>query len=150
MPNDPKDNGGLFIGRGKDPALDDLIPVNSQKCLRDRWLGYGVLAIIISVNITFWGPVEIGWLWIVSLILAEHLFLALVSAFIGIILTLFLWLFVCHQLDGIWISLRRSSGVDQRVGAMTRVFFYTAMVGTSLFLLWLIFGGGLASSGTLY
>jgi hypothetical protein len=29
-----------------------------------------------------------------------------------------------------------------------RVFAYTAMVGVTLFGLWLIFGGGLAASGT--
>jgi hypothetical protein len=44
--------------------------------------------------------------------------------------------------------MRRASGVDQRDGVIGRVFAYTAMVGVALFGLWLVFGGGLASSGT--
>ena len=69
-------------------------------------------------------------------------------AFLGILLTLIGGLVVCKQLDAVWVLMRRASGVDQRDGVIGRVFAYTAMVGVTLFGLWLVFGGGLAASGT--
>jgi ABC-type amino acid transport system permease subunit len=154
MRSDPSDTGGLFVGRrpGTQPVHYRSKPVlgNPRQRRRDALLGHCVLALMALINLTFWGPVEAGWLWIVSHtpILVEHIFFATVVAFIGILLTLIAALAVCKQLDEIWILMRRASGVDQRDGVIGRVFAYTAMVGVTLFGLWLVFGGGLASSGT--
>ena len=154
MRSDPSDTGGLFVGRrpGTQPVHYRSAPVlgNARQRRRDAVLGHFVLALMVLINLTFWGPVEAGWLWIVSHIplLVEHIFFATVAAFLGILLTLIGGLVICKQLDAAWILMRRASGVDQRDGVIGRVFAYTAMVGVALFGLWLVFGGGLASSGT--
>ena len=73
----------------------------------------------------------------------DRLFLALSVAFFGILLSLLGGLVALKQLDQLWILVRRASGLDQREGVIGRVFAYTALIGASLFGLWLVFGGGL-------
>ncbi len=68
------------------------------------------------------------------------------AVIIGILLTLMGGLVVLKQLDRAWILVRRAAGIDQRSGVIGRVFMYTAIIGASLFGLWMIFGGGLANS----
>ncbi len=121
---------------------------DARRRKRDALLAGAILAVMIFVNMLFWGPIPIGWLWVVSHIpyLADRIFLALSVAFIGILLTLMGALVILKLLDRAWILVRRAAGVDQREGAIGRVFAYTAMVGATLFGLWLIFGGGLADS----
>ena len=152
MRTDPTDNGGLFVGRrpGTRPiryrASPDLGTERRRK--RDALLAALILAVMIFINLLFWGPIPIAWLWLVSHIgyLADHIFLALSVAFIGILLTLMGALVLLKQLDRMWILVRRASGVDQRSGVIGRVFLYSAMIGGTLFSIWLIFGGGLADS----
>jgi hypothetical protein len=94
MRSDPSDTGGLFVGRrpGTQPVHYRSAPVlgNPRQRRRDAVLGHFVLALMVLINLTFWGPVEAGWLWIVSHIplLVEHIFFATVAAFLGILLTL--------------------------------------------------------------
>lgn len=111
-------------------------------------LAAGILAVMIFVNLLFWGPIPVGWLWIVSHIpfLADRIFFALFVAFVGILMSLMLALVALKQLDHLWILARRAAGVDQREGAIGRVFAYTAMIGATLFAGWMILGGGLADS----
>ena len=152
MRTDPTDNGGLFVARrpGTKPVhyAEPPKPGSALQRRRDTVLAVGILALMTFVNLLFWGPIPVGWLWVVSHIpfLAAHIFLALVVAFIGILLTLMGALVVLKQLDRAWILVRRAAGIDQRSGAIGRVFMYTAIVGASLFGLWMIFGGGLANS----
>ncbi len=152
MRTDPSDNGGLFVGRrpGTKPLHYREAPVlgDERRRRRDRLLAGLLLALMIFINLLFWGPIPVAWLWIVSHIsfLADHIFFALLVAFIGILGTLMLALMLLKQLDRAWMLVRRASGVDQREGVIGRVFLYTAIVGSTLFSLWLIFGGGLADS----
>ena len=153
MRSDPSDTGDLFVGRRPgtqrvhyraDPVFGDA---RSQR--RDAVLAAAILALMIIINLTFWGPVPAGWLWIVSHVpfLAERVFLAVIVAFLGILLTLVAALAVLKQLDRAWILVRRAAGYDQREGVIGRVFAYTAFIGVTLFGLWLVFGGGLAQMG---
>ncbi len=152
MRTDPTDNGGLFVGRrpGTKPVHYRTQPVeaDARRRKRDTLLAGLILAAMVFVNLLFWGPIPVGWLWIVSHIpfLVNHIFFALVVAFVGILLTLMGALVVLKQLDRAWILVRRAAGVDQRSGVIGRVFLYTAIIGSTLFSLWLIFGGGLAQS----
>ena len=152
MRTDPTDNGGLFVGRrpGTKPVhyREEPVVADGRRRRRDALLAGLILAAMVFVNLLFWGPIPVGWLWIVSHIpfLVNHIFFALVVAFVGILLTLMGALVVLKQLDRAWILVRRAAGVDQRNGVIGRVFLYTAIVGSTLFSLWLIFGGGLAQS----
>lgn len=152
MRTDPSQNGGLFVGRrpGTKPVVYRDVPVrgDDRRQRLDSLLAAGILAVMIFVNLLFWGPIPVGWLWIVSHIpyLADRIFFALLVAFVGILMSLMLALVALKQLDHLWILARRAAGVDQREGAIGRVFAYTAMIGASLFAGWMIFGGGLADS----
>ena len=152
MRSDPSDNGGLFVGRrpGTKPVHYRSEPIagSRRRQRRDAVLAAAILVLMVAVNLLFWGPVEIGWLWVVSHIpfLAERIFLALVVCFMGILLTLMGGLVVLKYLDRAWILVRRAAGIDQREGVIGRVFAYSALVGASLFGAWMIFGGGLADS----
>jgi len=149
---DPTDNGGLFVARrpGTKPVKYDAPPTpgSAFQQRRDAVFAGGILCVMVFVNLLFWGPVPVGWLWIVSNIpfLAAHIFFAIVVAFIGILLTLMGALILLKQLDRAWVLVRRAAGIDQRHGVIGRVFAYTAFIGASLFGLWMIFGGGLADS----
>ena len=152
MRTDPTDNGGLFVGRrpGTKPVHYRTEPVlgDARRQRADSFLAAAILTLMVLVNLLFWGPIPVAWLWLVSNVgfLADRLFLALSVAFFGILLSLIGGLVALKQLDQIWILTRRASGVDQRDGVIGRVFAYTALIGASLFGLWLVFGGGLADS----
>ena len=152
MRTDPTDNGGLFVARrpGTKPVKYDAPPTpgSAFQQRRDAAIAGAILGLMTFINLLFWGPVPVGWLWIVSNIpwLAAHIFFAIVVAFVGILMTLMAALALLKQLDRAWVLVRRASGVDQRSGVIGRVFAYTAMVGATLFGLWMIFGGGLADS----
>jgi hypothetical protein len=151
---DPTDNGGLFVGRrpGTRPVRyrEAPQPGGERRRRADALFAHALLALMVFVNLLFWGPIPAGWLWIVSNVtfLSDRVFLALSVAFFGILMSLMLALVGLKQLDQLWILARRASGIDQRDGVIGRVFAYTAVVGASLFSAWLIFGGGLADSLT--
>jgi hypothetical protein len=151
---DPTDNGGLFVSRrpGTKPVHYRQAPVagDARRRRRDALLAGAILALMVFISLLFWGPVELGWLWVVAHVpfLAERPFLAFITAFFAILLTIMAGLVVLKQLDRAWILVRRAAGVDQRDGVIGRVFAYTAAVGAALFGLWMIFGGGLADSLT--
>ena len=153
MRSDPSDNGGLFVGRrpGTQPIHYREAPVfgDERSRRRDSVLAAAILSLMVRVNLLVWGPIPAGWLWIVSHIpfLAERVFLAVIVALVGILLTLVGALSILKQLDRAWVLVRRAAGYDQREGVVGRVFAYTAFVGVSICGLGLVFGGGLAQMG---
>lgn len=152
MRSDPTDNGGLFVGRrpGTRPVKYRTPPKegDARQRRRDSIIAGFLLGLMIFVALLFWGPIPIGWLWIVSQVpfFAHHIFFGLTAAFLGILGTYMVGLVAMKQLDYAWILVRRAAGVDQRDGVIGRVFAYTAIVGVVLFSIWLILLGGLADS----
>ena len=152
MRTDPTDNGGLFVGRrpGTRPVKYRTPPDrgDARSRRRDALVAGFLLGMMIFVALLFWGPIPVGWLWIVSQVpfFAHHIFFGLSAAFLGILATYMLGLIAMKQLDHLWILARRAAGVDQRDGVIGRVFAYTAVVGATLFSIWLILLGGLADS----
>jgi len=150
--SDPSDNGGLFVGRrpGTRPVKYRTLPQegDARQRRRDAFVAGCFLALMIFVALLFWGPIPIAWLWIVSQVpyFAHHIFFGLTAAFLGILATYMVGLIAMKQLDYLWILARRAAGVDQREGVIGRVFAYTAIVGVTLFSIWLILLGGLADS----
>jgi hypothetical protein len=49
---------------------------------------------------------------------------------------------VMHRLDRIWTLVRRGGGIDQRDGAMTRVFFVCTTIAAAVYLGWWVIAGG--------
>ena len=148
MRTDPTDNGGLFIGRrpGTRPVHYRVIPV-PQGAIRqaaDKLFAAALLAVMMLVSLTFWGPIPAGWLWIGGQV--QHQTgsggLAIVVSCLGILATLLVGLVLLKQLDGFWVLVRRAAGHDQRTGTIGPVFAIATAVGVTLFVLWFLLLAG--------
>jgi hypothetical protein len=155
--NDPTDTGGLFIGRrpGSGPPHYRTTPEigDARRRRLDRVLAAVVLGLEILLCLSLWGPQPLAWLWIGSQAdyVADSNMLGIVVAFLGILASLFLTLAVLVRLDRVWRLLRRAAGVDQRDGALVRIFAFTAIVALVVFTVWFLVlegpGPSLAPSG---
>ena len=151
MRTDPTDTGGLFVRRrpGTAPVRyrDEPDTGTSARRHADRVLAAGVLAVMVVVNLLFWGPLPALSLWIASRVQygTGSVSAGLLAGFVALLAALFGGLVVLKRLDGLWILMRRAGGVDQRSGVMPRVFGATAIVAAIGFTLWLVLIGGLGS-----
>ena len=114
----------------------------------DRALAAALLAVMVLVNLLFWGPLPIAWLWVGSQVdyATGSTFLGIFVAFVGLLFTLLIGLALMRQIDLLWILARRASGVDQRQGTIARVFAVSAVIGGTLFFGWLLLIEGPGSS----
>jgi hypothetical protein len=149
---DPTDTGGLFVGRrpGTRPIRYRVAPrlAGSARRRFDAVFAAGILALMVAINLLYWGPLPLAWLWIGSQVdgATTSTFLGIVVAFFGLLFTLIVGLMVLRRLDLAWILVRRAAGHDQRTGMVGRVFAVTAVVGATLFFGWLLLIGGLGSN----
>ncbi len=152
MKTDPTDNGGLFVGRrpGTRPVKYRALPeqAGDRRRRADTWLARGIVALEVLINLTFWGPLPVAWLWIASQVqyLTDSIGAALAVGFAGLLASLLLGLVVLKRLDAASILVRRAAGFDQRTGMLGRIFVVTCGVGTVLFTIYLIFIHGLGPS----
>ena len=149
MRTDPTDNGGLFIGRrpGTAPVRYRDAPERSRGARRaaDEAFGAGILVTMIIVAGSFWGPIPMAWLWIGAQVKyhTDSVSLAIFVAFLGMLLTLLAGLALLKRLDQFWILVRRAAGYDQRKGVIGPVFAVAAVIGVTLFTVWLLIFAGL-------
>src|SRR5687768_15642963 len=150
--NDPTDTGGLFIGRR--PGTGSLkyrgAPERGGAGRRraDAALAAAVLALIVVLCLTLWGPQPVAWLWVGSQVdyRSGSVSAGLAVAFAGMIGTLMLTLALATRLDRTWRILRRAAGHEQREGVLVRVFAATAVVAGLAFLVWFVVLEGPAPS----
>jgi hypothetical protein len=114
----------------------------------DRAIAAGLLALMVTVNLLFWGPLPLAWLWVGSQVdyATGSTFLGIVVAFVGLLFSLLVGLVTMRRIDLLWILARRASGVDQRQGTVGRVFAITAVIGGIAFFAWLFLIEGPGSS----
>src|SRR3712207_139202 len=114
----------------------------------DEALGYSILAVMVLVAVTFWGPIPMAWLWIGAQVKyhTDSISLFIIVAFLGMLLTLMAGLALMRRIDNAWILVRRAAGHDQRTGAIGPVFAVAAVVGVIAFTIWLVFIAGLSPS----
>jgi hypothetical protein len=149
---DPTDNGGLFVGRrpGTAPVRYRTAPERAGDRRRhvDNVLAALILAVMVLVAGTFWGPIPMAWLWIGAQVqyLTDSVSLGIFTAFLGMLLTLLAGLALVKRLDGLWILVRRAAGHDQRKGIIGPVFAAAAVIGTTAFVVWLLLIAGLTPS----
>lgn len=152
MRTDPTDNGGLFVGRrpGTKPVRYREIPEETTGRRRrvDATIAGAILVFMVAIAATFWGPIPMAWLWIGAQVQyhTDSVMLGISVAFIGMLLTIMGGLVLVKRLDGFWILARRAAGHDQRTGIIGPVFGVAAIIGVTLFSIWLIFIGGLGPS----
>jgi hypothetical protein len=110
----------------------------------DRLFAAGLVAAMMLVSLTFWGPIPAAWLWIGAQV--QHQTgsgsLAIVVSSLGILLTLLAGLVLLKRIDGFWILVRRAAGYDQRTGTIGPVFAIAAAIGVTLFVLWFLLLAG--------
>lgn len=144
MRTDPTDTGGLFLRRrpGTAPIHYEALPEQGSARRRrfDSLLAAGVLALMTFINLLFWGPIPVAWLWVAAQVQyrTSSLSAALVVAFGGLLATLLGALMLEKRLDHAWILVRRAAGHDQRTGVLGRIFATTALIGAAAFGVWLI------------
>ena len=150
--NDPTDTGGLFIGRRPGTArvhyAEEPDPGTPGRRRADRAVAAFVLVVETLVCLTLWGPQPVAWLWVGSQVdyHSGSVTLGIGVAFAGMIASLMLTLVLAVRLDAIWKVVRRASGVDQREGALPRIFMVTAIVAALAFTFWFLILEGPAPS----
>jgi hypothetical protein len=114
----------------------------------DRAIALALLGLMVLINLLFWGPLPVAWLWIGSQVdyATSSTFMGILVAFLGLLFTLIGGLVAMRRVDLMWILARRASGVDQRQGTIGKVFAITAVIGATLFFAWLLLIQGPGSS----
>jgi hypothetical protein len=149
---DPTDTGGLFVGRrpGTAPTHYRTQPERGSPRRRrfDALVAHVVLAVMVVVNLLFWGPIPALSLWIASQVQyqTDSVSLGILVGFLALLALLFGGLALLKRIDRFWILARRAAGHDQRQGIPGRVFATTAVIGAAGFTFWLLFIGGLGST----
>jgi hypothetical protein len=140
--NDPTDTGGLFIGRrpGTAPLRYRGTPATGSAARRgaDRAFAALLLAIELLLCISVWGPQPIAWLWFGSHVdyWTGSVSAGIASAFAGMMVTLFITMAIAKRVDHAWKLVRRASGIEQKKGALERIFIIALLVVGSAFAFW--------------
>jgi hypothetical protein len=148
MKTDPTDTGGLFVGRrpGTRPVRYRRLPELRGETRRrvDRAVAALMLVLMALLVMAFWGPLPVAWMWVGSQVdyASGSTFLGIIVAFMGLLFTLLLGLMLARRLDLAWILVRRAGGIDQRQGALGRVFAVASVIGALVFGAWLLLFSG--------
>ena len=144
MRADPSENGGLFIGRRPGTApirfRDVLQRGGPMRERADGCLATATLAATAALGLLCWGPIPLLCLWVGSRVdyASGSISLGIVTAFATLLILLFGALQAMHEVDRVWVVLRRAAGHDQRSGALDRVFAITAVLGAAIFIFWFL------------
>jgi hypothetical protein len=142
--NDPTDTGGLFVGRrpGTAPVRYRAQPVPGGQGRKnfDRGLAALLLLAETLLCLTLWGPQPIGWLWVGSQVdyLTGSVSWGIVTAFAGMILTLFVTLVLAKKVDHAWKLVRRAGGYEQKRGALETIFVISLAIAGTAFAFWFL------------
>jgi hypothetical protein len=140
--NDPSDTGGLFIGRrpGTAPVKYREQPPAARAARQRADRGFAALLLVIEtiLCVSLWGPQPVGWLWVGSRVnyWTDSVSLGIVSAFLGMLATLFITLMIAKRVDHAWKLVRRASGIRQEKGALERIFMVSLLITAIPFLVW--------------
>jgi hypothetical protein len=140
--NDPTDTGGLFIGRrpGTGPLRYRGTPARAggRRRTADRALAAFLLAVETLLCVSLWGPQPIAWLWFGSQVdyWTGSVSAGISSAFVGMMVTLFVTLALAKRVDHAWRLVRRAAGYEQREGALNKIFIVSLLIVGSVFLFW--------------
>lgn len=105
-----------------------------------------LLALMVLLAMTAFGPVEIAWLWVGSQLQSktDSLGLALAVTFVGIVAYVIGLIFVLRWLEHAWRSVRRSeTGGTEAANVLEFVFVVAVGLMAAAFAAWFLFGGGL-------
>jgi hypothetical protein len=150
--NDPTDTGGLFVGRrpGTRPVRLPVgtKPSEGRRRVADRTFAWFLLLLETLLCISVWGPQPLFWLWFGSQAnyWTDSVEVGILSAFVGMLLTLFITLSLARRVDHAWKLVRRAAGYKQERGALERIFVVALIIVGSAFLVWFLIISGPGSS----
>lgn len=153
MRTDPSETGGLFVTRrpGTRPTRYRTPPrtLGERRRRADSAFAAGLLALMILINLCFWGPLPLACLFVGGRLqhLTDNIGIGLAASFGTLIGGLLLGLMALKRLDYAWILVRRASGVDQRQGVIGRIFMICCAIGAPVFAIWLLGFSGAQLSG---
>ena len=140
--NDPTDTGGLFVGRRPGTAPMRYRPkppdASRRRQRADQGFAYFLLSIETLLCISVWGPQPIGWLYVGSYVKywTDSISAAIVVAFAGMLLTLFVTLAIAKRVDHAWKLVRRAGGIAQERGALERIMVFALIIVGAGFAFW--------------
>ena len=150
--NDPTDTGGLFVGRrpGTRPVRlpEGTKPSEGRRRTADKWFAAFLLFLETLLCVSGWGPQPLCWLWFGSQAdyWTHSVEVGISSAFIGMLLTLFITLSLARRVDHAWKLVRRAAGHQQERGALERIFVVALILAASGFWFWFLIISGPGSS----
>jgi hypothetical protein len=88
--------------------------------------------------VSLWGPQPIGWLWFGSQVnyWTDSVTAGITSAFLGMVITLFITLSLAKRVDHAWLLVRRAAGYEQKEGVLNQIFVIALMIVGTAFLIW--------------
>src|SRR4051812_6169427 len=146
--NDPTDTGGLFVGRrpGTRPVRLPVgtKPSEGRRRVADKTFAAFLLFVETLLCISVWGPQPLFWLWFGSQVnyWTDSVEAGISSAFVGMLLTLFITLGLARRVDHTWKLVRRAAGYKQERGALERIFVVALIISASAFWFWFLIIAG--------
>jgi hypothetical protein len=150
--NDPTDTGGLFVGRrpGTRPVRlpAGTKPSEGNRQRADKGFAAFLLVLETLLCVSVWGPQPLFWLWFGSQVnyWTNSVSVGILSAFIGMLITLFITLSLARRVDHAWKLVRRAAGYKQERGALERIFVVALIIVASAFWFWFLVISGPGSS----
>jgi hypothetical protein len=150
--NDPTDTGGLFVGRrpGTRPVRlpAGTTPSEGARQRADKGFAAFLLVLETLLCVSVWGPQPLFWLWFGSQVnyWTNSVSVGILSAFIGMLITLFITLSLARRVDHAWKLVRRAAGYKQERGALERIFVVALIIVASAFWFWFLVISGPGSS----
>jgi hypothetical protein len=150
--NDPTDTGGLFVGRrpGTRPVRLPVgtKPSEGRRRVADKTFAAFLLFIETLLCVSVWGPQPLGWLWVGSQVnyWTDSVEAGIASAFVGMLISLFITLAIARRVDHAWKLVRRAAGYNQERGMLERIFVIALIIVATGFWFWFIVLNGPGSS----
>jgi hypothetical protein len=150
--NDPTDTGGLFVGRrpGTRPVRlpAGTTPSEGGRRRADKAFAGFLLVIETLLCVSVWGPQPLFWLWFGSQVnyWTDSVSAGILSAFAGMLLTLFITLSLARRVDHAWKLVRRAAGYNQERGMLERIFVIALVIAATAFWFWFLILNGPGSS----
>src|SRR3954454_4769672 len=150
--NDPTDTGGLFVGRrpGTRPIRlpEGTQPSVGARRRADKTVAAFLLLLETLLCVSVWGPQPLFCLCFDSQAnyWTDSVEVGILSAFVGMLITLFITLGLARRVDHAWKLVRRAAGYKQEGGALERIFVVALIIVGSAFLVWFLIISGPGSS----
>lgn len=123
-------------------------PSEGRRRSADKAFAAFLLFLETLLCISVWGPQPLFWLWFGSQVnyWTGSVSVGILSAFIGMLMTLFITLSLARRVDHAWKLVRRAAGYKQERGALERIFVVALIIVATGFWFWFIILNGPGSS----